>query len=109
MIVLSKLSQLDAAREKAAEMNPSLRVIDFGVYQVSGSRGNWYDVRCWKNEHGQRFAHCSCEDQGRRRANVACFHLVPAIGAHILLAIAKRANARILYGVSGAPDKGGKE
>lgn len=90
MIVLTHLSQLNVAASRASKLNPKLRVKDFGEYEVSGSSGNWYLVTCRKMADGSKLVACSCEEKFPRRSGIPCYHMVPAVGAHILLAIARR-------------------
>jgi hypothetical protein len=97
MIILHTLDQLATAAKKAAEVKPRLRVIGFGSYEVRGSKGDWYSVTCKKDAAGNRLVFCSCEEKGRRRQGYICYHIVPAVGAHILLAIAQR-SVMIDYG-----------
>lgn len=95
MILLQHLNQLDAANRRAMVLNPALRVIEFGVYEVQSSKGFWYRVTCKQTENGQRLVFCSCEDLFRRKNNVPCYHMAPAVGAHILLAQAKRSVSHV--------------
>lgn len=88
MIILEHLFQLEDATRRAIEKKPALRIIAFGHYEVQGTSKVWYTVTCKRNESGQRIIHCTC-DKGYRHKNVACYHMVPAIGAHILLKIAQ--------------------
>lgn len=90
MIILKHLDQLDNANKRAMKLRPALRVLDFGIYEVQSSKGFWYTVTCKVNEHGQRLVFCTCEDIFPRRAGVPCYHMAPAVGAHILLAQARR-------------------
>lgn len=96
MIILRHLYQLEAATIKAIKENPELRVIDFGEYEVKGSSGTWYKVTCRMNDAGQRLVFCSCEELHPRRAGTACYHMPVAVGAHILLALARK-SVRIEY------------
>lgn len=90
MIVLDKLSKLNTAAARAAKVDMKLRVTDFGTYEVCGRSGTWYTVTCRRLEDGQRIVFCSCEDKFPRKPNTACYHMVPAVGAHIILALARR-------------------
>ena len=91
MLLLTDLSQLNAATKKALKVKPALRVLDFGHYEVQGSKGNWYTVNCRKSVTGQKLVFCSCEQEKPRRVGFTCYHMGAAVGAHILLAMAKRA------------------
>lgn len=90
MLILESLSQLESAAARAAVKQPKLKVIDFGVYEVSGSKGQWYTVTCKRDGAGTRIVFCSCEDTHPRRGNTVCYHIPPAVGAHILLALARQ-------------------
>ncbi len=90
VIILKDITQLDAAAKKAAKADIRIRIIEFGKYEVRGDTGNWYTVICRKLEDGTRLVDCSCAERYPRRADQACYHMIPAVGSHILLAIAKR-------------------
>lgn len=98
MLLLTDLAQLNAASRKALKVKPALRILDFGVYEVQGSKGNWYRVHCRKSATGQKLVFCTCEDDKPRRVGFTCYHMSIAVGAHILLAMARR--AAILEGVN---------
>jgi hypothetical protein len=38
--------RIERAIEKAKALHPKVRMVRFGEYQVSGSKGNDYTVRC---------------------------------------------------------------
>lgn len=96
MLILQSLAQLDAATSRAAVKKPHLQVIDFGEYRVSGSNGAWYTVTCKRDGAGNRLVYCSCEEKYPRKGNTVCYHIPPAVGAHMLLAIARQ-SAQIIY------------
>lgn len=91
MVVLENLSQLAVAAQRARKVkNLRTRIIDFGVYDVSGDSGTVYRVECKKMEDGTKLVWCSCEEKYPRKPGQVCYHIVPAVGAHMLLAIAQR-------------------
>lgn len=107
MLILENLSQLDKARERAMKKRPAVKVIIYGTYQVQGSSGNWYEVTCRKNEHGQKIVFCSCEDRYPRKVGDVCYHIPVAVGAHILLSLSLDSiiiNGTVKLPKSGAPD-----
>lgn len=93
MIRLRHLSQLDKANAKAMKLNPPLKVVGFGHYEVRGTKGDWYTVRCWSEEKEDgvaRFVSCTCINAGVRKADFTCYHMAPAVGVHMLLAQARK-------------------
>jgi hypothetical protein len=91
MFVLENYSQLSAAAARAAKVpNLKCRVVDFGEYDVTGTSGTTYRVSCKKMADGTRIVWCSCEERFPRKTGQICYHVIPAIGAHVILAIAKR-------------------
>jgi hypothetical protein len=91
VLVLKHLSQLNRATRRALEVKPALRILDFGVYEVQGSKGNWHKVNCRLSGTGQRLVFCSCEEGKPRRTGFTCLHMATAVGAHIMLAMARKA------------------
>ncbi len=91
MFVLENLSQLSVAAARAAKVkNLKCKVVDVGEYDVTGDSGATYRVTCRKMADGTKIVWCTCEEKYPRRAGQICYHVVPAIGAHIILAIARR-------------------
>lgn len=70
------------AAAKAARVNPEVYVIEFGLYSVSGSSGNCYEVKCYKNDYGERVIECNCPTAEGN----ACYHGAAAAREHIRLA-----------------------
>jgi len=91
MLLLTDLAQLEAACKKARKVKPTLRVLDYGEYEVRGSTGRWYKVTCKKSGTGQKLVFCECEQDKPRRVGFTCYHMATAVGAHMLLALAKQA------------------
>ncbi len=83
MYILENESQLERATKKARKLKPLVRVIAFGVYAVRGSQGNFYEVRCERDDDGRKIVSCNCEG-GRK--NLVCFHSVAGLSRHIALA-----------------------
>ncbi len=69
------------AIENAKALHPKVRMIKFGVYEVTGSKGNSYIVRCWRDANGKN-VDCSCAT----RDGVACKHGVSVIMYHSYMA-----------------------
>lgn len=79
MYILTNLDQLEKAANKARTIKPIVKMIEFGVYAVKGSTGNFYKVECNRNEQGEKVVSCECE--GARRGLV-CFHSTSALELH---------------------------
>jgi hypothetical protein len=89
-------TNLDAAAERCRELHPTVRVVDFGTYTVTGSKpGQVYTVNCYRDPQGFKTVACTC----KTRDGVACKHDVAALGMHLYLAtvqmILKRRAARL--------------
>lgn len=82
MFILNNREQLQKAEEKAKQVKPKVKMIEFGRYLVSASDGGFYQVVCKKTASGEKQVSCSCKTKD---GNV-CYHSVPAIGLHIVLA-----------------------
>lgn len=74
-------AEISRAIEKAKALHPKVRMIRFGEYAVTGSRGNTYTVRCYR-DRGQKVVDCGC----RTRDGVACKHGMAAVSLHIAVA-----------------------
>lgn len=74
-------ADLTQAIERARALHPRVRCVRFGLYEVTGSAGNSYLVRCWKEKTG-KYVDCSC----KTRDGVACKHGVAAIPLHSFMA-----------------------
>lgn len=76
-------ANLSAAVERCKELHPTVRVIAFGEYTVTGSRpGTDYTVKCYRDEQGFKTVDCSC----KTRDGIACKHGVAALSLHIYMA-----------------------
>jgi hypothetical protein len=78
-------TEISRAIENAKRLHPKVRMVTFGLYQVTGSRGNAYAVRCWR-EGGQKAVDCTCAT----RDGIACKHGMAAVSLHI--AVARRSH-----------------
>ena|SRR5256885_2543258 len=75
-------TNLSKAIERCKELHPTVRIITFGEYTVTGSKSNTYTVRCFRDEEGFKTVDCSCAT----RDGVACKHGIAALGMHLYLA-----------------------
>lgn len=80
MFTLEK-TEVAQAIERAKVLHPHVRMVTFGLYEVTGSTGNTYQVRCWKDRAG-RHVDCTC----RTRDGIACKHGMAAVALHIFYA-----------------------
>ncbi len=87
MIELRSRAQVARAIERAKARRPRVTVKSFGVYQVTGSAGNLYIVRCEKRG-GIKFLDCECV---AGRFGSPCFHAMAAVSVHIGIASMRRA------------------
>lgn len=74
-------TEISRAIENAKALHPKVKMIRFGEYSVSGSKGNDYTVKCYR-ENGEKLVACSC----RTRDGVACKHGISAVLLHIHVA-----------------------
>lgn len=75
-------TQLEKAIERAKNLHPTVKVISFGEYLVSGSKaGVEYVVKCFRAAN-QKVVSCSCPT----RNGIACKHGVAAASLHVGLA-----------------------
>jgi hypothetical protein len=92
-------TELSKAIDRCKEMHPTVRVIAYGEYSVTGSKeGSVYTVKCFRDEEGFKTVDCSC----KTRDGVACKHAMAAVALHLYLAtiqmILKRRAQRIARG-----------
>ena len=84
MYILQDENQISNAIKRAKKLRPKIKVISFGKYLVTGSKGNLYTVVCRKDERtSQKVICCSCK---AAENNLPCFHSAVAIAQHIYLA-----------------------
>jgi hypothetical protein len=79
-------TKIDRAIDRAKELHPKVRMIEFGTYAVSGSKGTEYMVKCFRAA-GQKVVACTC----KTRNGTACKHGVAALLLHIHMAARRRA------------------
>ena len=88
MITLSSRAQVVKAIERAKAHHPRVTIKRFGEYQVTGSAGNLYTVRC-ERRGGVRVVDCEC---AAGQYGTPCFHAMAAASVHIGIASMRRAN-----------------
>ncbi len=74
-------ANIERAINNAKALHPKVKMIEFGTYEVTGSTGNTYIVRCYRAA-GEKIVECNCAT----RAGVACKHGLAAVSLHIALA-----------------------
>ncbi len=81
---------MQKAIDKARNVKPLVRVVDFGSYSVTNKQtGATYTVTCEKRG-GDKLADCTCKAGAHSQA---CYHVAAAVGAHIQLAAQRAAHA----------------
>ncbi len=83
MFILESAAQLEKAIIKAKKTRTTVKFIKFGVYAVSGSKGNFYTVECKRNERGEKIVNCECLGASK---GLVCFHSAAALSLHVGLA-----------------------
>ncbi len=79
MFILRNAAQISKAVENAKQLHPKVRMVEFGEYEVSGSKGNTYTVLCYR-VGDEKIVDCNCP------ARVPCKHAAAALSLHIALA-----------------------
>ncbi len=74
-------TEIAKAIDRAKKLHPKVRMVRFGLYEVSGSKGNTYIVRCWRDANGKCVG-CTCKTQD----GVACKHGMAAVALHLYMA-----------------------
>jgi hypothetical protein len=74
-------TDLSRAIKNAKALRPKVRMTRFGVYQVSGSKGNEYTVKCYRF-FGEKVVECNC----KTKDGVACKHGAAALPLHLHVA-----------------------
>ncbi len=74
-------TELGRAINKAKALRPKVRMVRFGEYRVSGSKGNEYTVKCYRF-FGEKVIECNC----LTKDGVACKHGVSAVLLHLHVA-----------------------
>ncbi len=75
-------TEIAKAVERARELHPSVKIVRFGEYMVSGSKGQRYIVKCYRDSEGFKTVDCSC----KTRDGVACKHGVSVLPLHLHMA-----------------------
>ena len=89
MFIVTKKEALTKAITRAKALHPRVRFVRFGEYQVTGSEGNEYTVRCYRDEQNQKVVECECPTKN----GIACKHGVAALPLHIHLAAQRMSRA----------------
>ena len=74
-------TDLSRAIQNAKALRPTVRMVCFGEYKVTGSKGNNYTVKCYRL-FGEKIVDCNC----RTRDGVACKHGIAAVTLHLHVA-----------------------
>ena len=82
MFILQSKETIEKAIERAKAVHPKVHVKTFGEYEVSGSRGSQYTVRC-ERRNGLRVVDCDCV---AGTFGTPCFHAAAAVAQHTYLA-----------------------
>ncbi len=87
MFYLTGIEQLTKAIARCKAYHPHVKIVEFGLYAVTGESGSRYVVSCHRDEQGRKVIDCQCK--GAQRGFI-CKHAPAAIAQHIHLAEAKR-------------------
>lgn len=79
-------TDLSRAIQNAKALRPKVRMICFGEYKVTGSKGNEYTVKCYRF-FGEKVVDCNC----KTRDGIACKHAASVIMLHLHVAATRRA------------------
>lgn len=79
-------TRLEKAIQNAKALHPKVKMIRFGEYAVSGSKGNSYTVKCYRL-FGEKIVDCNCPTKD----DVACKHSVCALILHLHVAATRLA------------------
>jgi len=79
MFILKSKQQLTRAIENARALHPKVRMVAFGEYEVTGSKGNCYGVLCYRSG-GEKIVDCNCPSR------VPCKHSAAALQVHVYVA-----------------------
>jgi uncharacterized Zn finger protein len=79
MFILRNAAQISKAVENAKQLHPKVRMIEFGEYAVTGSKGTIYTVLCYR-VGDEKIVDCNCP------ARVPCKHSAAALSLHIAVA-----------------------
>ena len=79
MFILRNKQQITTAIKNARALHPKVRMVEFGEYQVTGSKGNTYTVLCYR-ACGEKIVDCNCPSR------VTCKHSAAALALHVHVA-----------------------
>ncbi len=79
MFILRNRQQLAKAIDNARALHPHVRMVEFGEYEVSGSKGNTYRVLCYR-AGTNKIVDCNCPSR------VPCKHSAAALALHVHVA-----------------------
>jgi uncharacterized Zn finger protein len=79
MFILRSRQQLTKAIENARALHPKVRMVEFGEYEVTGSKGAIYTVLCYRLG-GEKIVDCNCPSR------VPCKHSAAALQVHVYMA-----------------------
>jgi hypothetical protein len=88
MFILESAAQLQNAIVKAKKTRTTVKFIEFGVYAVSGSKGQFYTVICERSERGEKIVKCACKGAEK---GLVCYHAASALSLHVGLARQRQA------------------
>jgi hypothetical protein len=74
-------ARIENAIQKAKALHPKVKMVHFGEYAVSGSKGNEYTVKCYRDGQ-EKIVDCSCPT----RDDIACKHGMAAVLLHVHVA-----------------------
>jgi hypothetical protein len=69
------------AIQNAKALHPKVKMVEFEKYEVTGSKGRTYTVRCSRRNE-QKVVDCTCQT----RDFTACKHGMAAVSLHIAVA-----------------------
>lgn len=87
MVELKTKEEMAKAIERAKACHPRVTVKKFGEYQVTGSAGNLYTVRC-ERRGKVKIVDCECV---AGKFGSYCYHAMAAASVHIGIASMRRA------------------
>ena len=82
MFILQSQATIAAAIERAKAVHPKVHIKTFGEYEVTGSAGSVYTVRC-ERRNNIKTVDCTCV---AGQYGTPCFHAAAAVAQHIHLA-----------------------
>ena len=88
MIELKSREKVLRAIQRAKARHPRVKVKKFGEYEVTGSSGHIYTVRC-ERRNGVKVVDCECV---AGQFGTPCFHAMAAACVHIGIAWMRQAN-----------------